>query len=141
MSSTKIESRYHQTLLELAHKAIDYGLEYGKFEMNVFVGVVTTSAAFFMTSRWPNGKKPDIARLAALEKDLQTPAYGDNSPIDKKSIQSYKIVALLSGLIGILLLVLSAFSENPHDFLINLLTGLGAIGFCGLFWFLSKRYV
>jgi Na+(H+)/acetate symporter ActP len=118
-----------------------YGIEYGKFELNIFFGVVTTSVVFFITSRWHNIKEEDIARLAALDKDLRTPAYADDSPIDKKSIQSYKIVALLSGLIGILLIILSAFSGNSQDFLINLLTGLGALGFCGLFWFLSKRYV
>jgi len=118
-----------------------YGIEYGKFEMNIFFGVGVSTAAFLLTSRWPNKKKEDIARLAALEKDLQTPAYGDNLPIDKKSIQSYKIVALLSGLIGILLILLSTLSESSHDFLINFLTGLGAFIFSVLFWYLSRRYV
>lgn len=118
-----------------------YGIEYGKFEMNIFLGVSVTTAAFLLTSRWRNKNKQDIARAAAFEKDLQTPAYGDNSAVDKESIQSYKIVALLSGLIGVLLIILSILTEGYHGFLINFLTGLGAIIFCGLFWFLSKRYI
>ncbi|MEE9190574.1 MAG: hypothetical protein V3U16_07375 [Candidatus Neomarinimicrobiota bacterium] len=118
-----------------------FGIEYGKFELNIFFGVVVSAAVFFITSRWPNKKEEDIVRLAALEKDLQTPAYAENEPIDKKNIQSYKIVALLSGLIGILLILLSMFSGNSQGLLINFLAGMGALLFSYLFWFLSKRYV
>ncbi len=118
-----------------------FGIEYGKFELNIFFGVMVSTAVFFITSWWPNKKEQDIARLAALDKDLRTPAYADDAPIDKKSIQSYKIVALLSGLIGVLLILLSMFSGNSQDFLINFLAGFGALLFSYLFWFLSKRYV
>ncbi len=118
-----------------------FGIEYGKFELNIFFGVAVSVVVFFVTSRWPNKKEQDIARLAALDKDLRTPAYADDAPIDKKNIQSYKIVALLSGLIGVLLVLLSVFSGDSQDFLINFLAGLGALLFSYLFWFLSKRYV
>ncbi len=118
-----------------------YGIEYGKFEMNIFFGVSATTASFLLTSRWPNKKEEDIARAVAFENDLRTPAYGDKSAVDKESIQAYKIVALLSGLIGALLIILATFAESSHDFLINSLTGLGAILFSGLFWLLSRRYI
>jgi len=118
-----------------------YGIEYGKFEMNIFFGVGVTTAAFLLTSRWPNKKEEDIVRSAAFEKDLQTPAYGDNSAIDKEGLQSYKIVALLSGLFGVLLIILSTLADGYYDFLINFLTGLGALIFGGLFWLLSRRYI
>jgi hypothetical protein len=55
-------------------------------------------------------------------------------------MQSYKIVVFLSGLIGLLLIGLSVFSDNSQDLLINFLTGVGALGFSALFWKLSKRY-
>jgi len=118
-----------------------YGIEYGKFEMNIFFGIAVTTAVFLLTSRWPNKKEEDIARAAAFDKDLRTPAYGEKTAIDKEGIQVYKIVALLSGLIGVLLVILSTLAEHSHDFLINFLTGVGAIMFCGLFWFLSRRYI
>ena len=118
-----------------------YGIEYGKFEMNIFFGVTVSAAVFFLTSQWPNKKQVDIARLAELDKDLRTPAYRGDEPIDKKSIQSYKIVALLSGIIGGLLIVLSLFSEGSQDIFINFMTGVGAIIFSILFVYLARRTV
>ncbi|MCG8608269.1 hypothetical protein MJD09_25205, partial [bacterium] len=99
-----------------------YGLEYGKFEMNIFFGVTVSAAVFFISSKWPSKKQTDIARLAALDRDLKTPAYRGNEPIDKQSIQSYKVVGLLSGVIGGLLVILSFFSNGSQDFLINFIT-------------------
>jgi Na+/proline symporter len=116
-----------------------YGIEYSKFEMNVFVGLTVSAFVFFLSSRWPNKKQADIARLTALDRDLKTPAYRGAEPIDKQSIQSYKVVALLSAIIGGLLVVLSFFAQGGRDFLINLLTGIGALLFSFLFFYLSKR--
>ncbi len=116
-----------------------YGFEYGKFEMNIFVGLTVSAAVFFLTSKWPNKKQTDISRLAALDRDLKTPAHRSNEPVDKRSIQSYQVVALLSGIIGGLLVVLSFFSNGSQDFLINFLTGIGALLFSIFFLFLSKR--
>jgi SSS family transporter len=117
------------------------GLEYGKFELNVFFGATISAAVFFLSSKWPNRKEEDIARLAALDKDLRTPAYGNDEPADKRSVQSYQIVALLSGISGVLLIVLSFITGGAGGFLINFLSGIGAMLFCAFFWFLAKNYI
>ena len=81
MSSTKIESRYHQTLLELAHKAIDYGLEYGK-EMAVhtedFPPPLREHRATFVTLKIAGELRGCIGTLAAyrpLVEDVVGNAY------------------------------------------------------------------
>ena len=117
-----------------------FGLDYGKFELNIIIGVTVTAAVFFLSSKLPNKNEKDISRLAALDRDLRTPAYSKEEPTDKKSIQSYKIVALLSGVVGLLLILLSFFSGSSTDILINFLTGTGALLFAALFWYLAKRY-
>lgn len=117
-----------------------FGMTYGKFELNVWFGVSISSLVFFLSSRWPNRKASDIERLAALDRDLRTPAHGDPDEVDPRSLQSYKIVAVLSGIVGGLLIVLSLFSATMHDRLINLSAGAGALLFSLFFWYLAARY-
>lgn len=115
------------------------GLEYGKFELNVFTGLAVSTLVFFLSSKFPNKREEDTKRLAALDHDLHEPAYGRDEPVDQRSIQSYKIVALLSALVGCLLVVFSFFVGDFSDGLINGLTGLGALLFALFFWYLSRR--
>lgn len=116
------------------------GMSFGKFEMNIWFGVAVSGAVFFLSSKWPNKKQSDRSRLMAFDKDLRTPAYDDGAPTDPRSIQSYKIVALLSGLVGALLIVLSFFSGAIGNVMINLFTGFGALLFSLFFWMLARRY-
>ena len=116
------------------------GLSLGKFEMNIFFGVAVSAAVFFLSARWPNKKPEDIARLQALDHDFRTPSYSDGAPLDRKSIQAYRLVALLSAMAGILLILLSIVTEGFHDILINFLAGTGALLFGAFFWYLARRY-
>ena len=116
------------------------GMPFGKFQMNVWVGIAVSGGVFFLSARWPNKNPQDVERLAALDQDLRTPAYGNEGPVDPKSIQSYKIVALLSGFVGALLILLSFFSGAGRDVMINALTGIGAGLFGLFFWRLAKYY-
>lgn len=112
----------------------------GKFELNIWVGLVTSMAIFFLSARWPNTNKADIERLAALDRDLRTPAYGKADAIDARSLQAYKIVALLAAAIGAILVLLAFLSLRTTDFFINLLGGVGAGIFGLFFWRLAARY-
>lgn len=118
-----------------------FGLPYGKFELNIFFGIFSSGLVLFLSSRWPNKNQEDIDRLAALDADLRAPAYDKNGQIDKKSIQPYKIVAILSGILGGMLLILSFVSGSFRDISINFITGAGALLFGLFFWRMAKKYV
>jgi Na+/proline symporter len=118
-----------------------FDLELGKFELNVFVGGATSAAVFLLSSISPNKRPADVSRLAALDRDLKTPAYGEKSPKDVKGISSLKLVALLAALVGLMLLTLAVFSDTLAGLIINLLSGFGALLFGWLFWRLAKRYL
>ncbi len=116
-------------------------ISFGKFELNIFFGVAVSLSVLLLSAKWPNRRQPDIDRLTAFDKNLRTPAYDDGAELDVKSIRAYNIVALLSAVIGVLLIVLSFFSASQNDLLINLFTGVGALGFAWFFHKLAKRYV
>ncbi|MFQ5754024.1 MAG: hypothetical protein ACE5HI_18710, partial [bacterium] len=79
------------------------GITIGRFEINVFVGTGVSALVFLLSSKWPDKKAEDIKRIIAFDKDLRTPARGDKLHVDVRGIQSYKMIGLLSGLVGLLL--------------------------------------
>lgn len=116
------------------------GISYGKFEMNIFFGILASGGMFFLSSRWPDKAPQEVARLAALERDLQTPAHDQDVRIDPKSLQAYKLVSAIAAAVGVLLLLLSFVTGGFSEFVINALTGTGALAFSAFFWFMAKRY-
>jgi len=116
------------------------GITAGKFELNVILGILASSIVFFASSLWPNTAPEDKERLALLDADLSTPAYSEDATVDQRSIDSYRMVAKLAGMIGILLFAVSAFSGSFQSILINCIAGAGAIAFYYVFNYLADHY-
>ena len=117
------------------------GMTLGRYELNVLVGTIVSLSVLLLTAKWPNRDQADRARLAAFDTDLRSPAYADKFYVDEKSIRAYKLVGLLSGLVGLLLLILALTTDGLADFLVNFLAGTGACLFGVLFWRMARKYL
>ncbi len=117
-----------------------HGLVLNRYEINVFAGTILSLAILFGSALWPNKKQADIERLEAFDRDLRTPAYGDGKSMDLHGIRSFKIVGYLSGIIGLLLMVLAIIPTGSDEFIINFIAGIGAILFGLMFWWLARYY-
>lgn len=116
------------------------GIVLNRYEINVFFGTFLSLAILFISAFFPNKKQEDIDRLAAFDRDLRTPAYGEGNAVDLHGIRSFKIVGYLSGVMGVLLMILAVIPTGAGEFTINFIAGIGAMLFGGMFWLMARHY-
>jgi len=116
-------------------------LHFGRFEINVFVGMVTSAFVFWLSARWPDKNPAHAARIAAFDRDLRTPIQTGYRPVDREKVFAYMLVGKLSGVIGLILIAVAFALERSEDRWINALCGFGAVLFGALFYRMARHYL
>lgn len=111
-----------------------------QYEMNVFGGVLTSGLVFFLSSLWPERNADAKQRIARFAQDLSTPAEAAHERWAPNTIGSYKIVGVLTALIGLMLIGLEFVPSSAEVHELNFLAGAGAlvVGLLILWYFKRK---
>ncbi len=105
-----------------------FGFDLTRYELNAFVGIFVTGTVF-LGSAFFNKREGDFkASIESFETDLRTPAYSDpDTKISAEGLKSYRLMAWLAILIGIILIPITFFSLERNGWL-NAVAGSLAIG-------------
>jgi solute:Na+ symporter, SSS family len=95
-----------------------------QYQFNIFGGVLTSSAIFFLSSLWKDSKQETIERMERFQTDLNTPVVSTGTEIDRNALNSYKIVGLLTAVIGLILMLLDLVPASEEVHRLNFLAGL-----------------
>ena len=116
------------------------GLEMGRFELNMLVGTVVSTVAFFATALVTRREGAFRARIEAFEHDLATPAFAaPGVRLDLRGLQAYRLAARLGMGAGVLLLVFAVVTFGQRG-VINLYAGLLALALGIAIEFGTRRY-
>ncbi len=117
-----------------------FGLEMGRFELNVLVGAVVSTIAFFATSLFNTREGAFRERIEAFERDLDTPALADpGAALDLRGLRAYRLAARMGMGVGVLLIAFAAFTFADRG-VINLIAGLGALALGAAIEVGTRRY-
>jgi len=105
-----------------------FGFVLTRYELNAFVGIFVTGTVF-LGSAFFNKREGDFkASIESFETDLRTPAYSDpDTKISAEGLKSYRLMAWLAILIGVILIPIMFFSLERNSWL-NAVAGSLAIG-------------
>ncbi len=112
-----------------------------QYEANVFVGVSASALVFFISSFWQDRDPHKRARIAAFARELQTPAQAEKQGWDNNTLQSYKVIGVLTAAVGVVLLLLMFVPASRAVFWLNAIAAfctLG-VGLCMVWYFRSRQ--
>ena len=89
-----------------------FGVEVGRFELNMFVGTGASTACFFASALAHRRAGAFAERIESLERDLRTPAYATGVKLDLRGLRAYRLAGSLAVLIGVLLMILPVFGSG-----------------------------
>ena len=83
------------------------GLQMGRYEVNMIVGTIVTSIAFFGSALFSRRTGAFKTRIEAFEKDLRTPAYSEpGTQLDLRGLQAFQLAGRITVGIGVALAIL-----------------------------------
>jgi Na+/proline symporter len=111
-----------------------------QYEANVFVGVLSSALVFFISSFWKERDPQARARLDAFAKDLATPALAAEQVWNVNTLNSYKVVGVLTASVGIVLILLLLAPAASAVRWLNFIAGFGTLT-VGLLmvWYFKKK--
>lgn len=117
-----------------------FGLEMGRFEVNMLVGTVVSTAAFFGTSLFNKREGAFRQRIEAFEDDLHTPALAEpGAALDLRGLRAYRLAARMGMGIGVLLILFTVLTIQDRGIL-NLIAGVLALCLGVLIEVATRRY-
>lgn len=99
-----------------------------RYELNALIGLAVSSGVFFISAFFNPRTGAFGKRIRAFESDLETPAYSDEEArLSKEGLLVYKLLGVLSLVIGITLMLLT-FITLDRGGILNSITGLLSFG-------------
>jgi Na+/proline symporter len=111
-----------------------------QYEANVFVGVLSSAAVFFLSAFWQDRDPKARARIAAFAQELATPATASEKTWDFNAMNSYKVVGVLTAGVGVVLILLMLVPASSAAYWLNAVAGFGtlAVGLMMVWYFWKK---
>ena len=94
------------------------GVEMGRYELNTFSGFTVASAVFGLTALLGRGEGAAADRIAALARDLATPAYAaPGTAVNLRGLEAYQIAGRVGIGIGVVLVVAAVVAGTDRAWL------------------------
>ena len=117
-----------------------FGLEMGRYEVNMLVGALVSTVAFFASALFAKREGAFKAQIERFEHDLRTPAYAaPGTKLDLRGLRAYRLAGRLALGIGgfLVLFALLTLGEGAG---LNLIAALLALGIGAAIIVLTRRY-
>ena len=117
-----------------------FGLEMGRYEVNMLVGATVSTAAFFASALFTKREGAFKARIERFEHDLRTPAYAaPGTKLDLRGLRAYRLAGWLAVGIGVFLIGFALLTLGEGAGL-NAVAALLALGVGAAIIVLTRRY-
>jgi hypothetical protein len=104
-----------------------FGMRMGRFEVNMIVGTIVSTAVFFATSFATTREGAFRERIEAFERDLATPAHADpGAALDLRGLRAFRLAGRMSVGVGVLLMSMTLVTLD-HRGVLNLIAGVLAL--------------
>jgi SSS family solute:Na+ symporter len=112
-----------------------------QYEVNIFGGILVSSAVFFLSALWPERDSEAKERIGAFAADLAAPAGGRSSVWDRNALHSYLVVGVLTLIIGGALMVLLLVPAGREVRVLTLVMGLATMALGSLMLLYFRRQI
>jgi len=111
-----------------------------QYEANVFIGVFASAFVFFASSFFKEKNSAARERIGAFAQDLATPATVAEYKWDFNTMNSYKVVGVLTASVGAVLILLMLAPATIEVRTLNLIAGVSTLAM-GLMmvWYFKKK--
>ncbi|KAA0230962.1 hypothetical protein EDS67_04440 [candidate division KSB1 bacterium] len=111
-----------------------------QYEANIFVGVFASALIFFLSSFWRERDPQAVTRIKDFAQQLQTPALATERGWDPNTMQSYKVIGVLTAAVGIVLILLTFVPASSAALWLNAIAGFSSLA-VGLLmvWFFKRK--
>lgn len=111
-----------------------------QYEANIFVGVSASALVFFLSSFWRERDPHAATRIKDFAQQLQTPALATERGWDPNTMQSYKVIGVLTAAVGIVLILLTFVPASSAALWLNAIAGFSTLA-VGLWmvWFFKRK--
>jgi solute:Na+ symporter, SSS family len=110
-----------------------------QYQVNVFGGVLTSGVVFFLSAFWKDTDSVTLDRIERFRVDMKTPVVSTDTGMDQNALNSYKIVGILTALIGLILMGLDLVPASAEVHRLNFLAGLCTFMLgVGMLWYFRK---
>ena len=111
-----------------------------QYEANIFVGVFASALIFFLSSFWRERDPQAVTRIKDFAQQLQTPALATERGWDPNTMQSYKVIGVLTAAVGIVLILLTFVPASSAALWLNAIAGFSSLA-VGLWmvWFFKRK--
>lgn len=111
-----------------------------QYEANIFVGVFASTLIFFLSSFWRERDPQAATRIKDFAQQLQTPALATERDWDPNTMQSYKVIGVLTGAVGVVLILLTFVPASSAARWLNAIAGFSSLA-VGLWmvWFFKRK--
>ncbi len=126
-------------LLVLAANTI-FDFSAHQYEANVFIGVGASAFVFFISSFFKEKDAAARERIGAFSQNLDTPAVVAEYKWDFNTMNSYKVVGVLTAGVGAVLILMMLVPATIEVRVLNLIAGAGtlAVGLI-MIWYFKKK--
>ena len=102
-----------------------FGLQMGRYEVNMIIGTLVTTVAFFGSALFRQRAGAFKERIESFESDLRTPAYAEpGAKLDLRGLQAFQLAGRLSVGIGIALAILGVATLGDGGIITVVAAGL-----------------
>ncbi|MGI9176080.1 MAG: hypothetical protein ACR2GR_12275, partial [Rhodothermales bacterium] len=117
-----------------------FGLEMGRYEVNMLVGAIVSTVAVFASAFFTKREGAFKARIENFEPDLPTPDFAaPGTKLDLRGLRAYRLAGWLAIGIGIFLIAFALLTLGEGAGL-NLIAALLALGVGAAIIVLTRRY-
>jgi solute:Na+ symporter, SSS family len=110
-----------------------------QYQVNIFGGVLTSGVVFFLSAFWKDTDSVTLDRIERFRVDMKTPVVSTDTGMDRNALNSYKIVGILTALIGLILMGLDLVPASAEVHRLNFLAGLCTFMLgVGMLWYFRK---
>ncbi len=118
------------------------GIRMTRFEIQTLTGAIASTLVFIGSGLFGRERKGAFkTRIEALEEDLRTPAYAEESArVDQRGLIALRITGRLTAILGGLLLLLVIPTAADDLWSVNLIAGLLCLGIAAGIALLTAKY-
>ncbi len=111
-----------------------------QYEVNIFGGVGLSTLVFFLSKFWKERDAEKTRVREAFDADLRTPVTDESLRWSANAVESYRLVGIMTGAIGLTVLGLAVVPAAPQVHVLSAALGLGTTLIGGMMvWYFRKQ--